>query len=84
MPSKNNLSALKSSKKTNILPKPKKKSVTKQKKKMKGFYLTDDVRDKFEQLLLVEKQRTGKKSPELIEEALELLFDKYNFKGLNI
>jgi hypothetical protein len=61
IPSKNNLSALKSSKKTNILPKPTKKKSSGQKKKEKGFYFTDDVREKFEQLLLFEKQKTGKK-----------------------
>jgi hypothetical protein len=84
MPSKNDLSALKKPKKENILPKPKKETAPKRSRKVKGFYLSDSVREKFEQLVLVEKQRSGKNSPELVEEALNLLFDKYNFKGLNI
>ncbi|KQC31868.1 hypothetical protein AAU57_14750 [Nonlabens sp. YIK11] len=84
MPSKNDLSSLKKPKKENILPKPKKEPALKKSRKVKGFYISDSVREKFEQLVLVEKQRSGKNSPELVEEALNLLFDKYNFKGLNI
>lgn len=84
MPSKNDLSALKKPKKESILPKPKKEATPKISRKVKGFYISDSVREKFEQLVLVEKQRSGKNSPELVEEALNLLFDKYNFKGLNI
>lgn len=83
MPSKNDLSALKKPRNEQILPKPKKLNEVKESRKVKGFYLTDSIREKFEQFVLVEKQRSGKKSPELVEEALNLLFKKYNFKGLN-
>lgn len=83
MPSKNDISRFKirEQKEKNILPQSKSKVP---KRKLKGFYLQKDYENKYDQFLLVQKQKTNKKSPDFIEEALDLLFKKYNFKGLDI
>ena len=43
----------------------------------KGFYMQEDHKTAFDKLAFDEKLSGGKKAPELIEEAVELLLEKY-------
>ena len=44
---------------------------------LKGFRIRQDYQRRYDVLVATLKHTQGKKGPELIEEALELLFDKY-------
>ena len=45
---------------------------------LKGLRFRTDYQLTFDSLVTEQKHLTGKKGPDLIEEALRLLFDKYN------
>ena len=47
---------------------------------LKGFRLRNDYQQRFDELAAREKHQSGLKGPDLIEEALELLFRKYDKK----
>lgn len=47
------------------------------KRSMRGFRLREDYQIRFDTLVAREKIRSGKKGPDLIEEAMQLLFEKY-------
>lgn len=47
------------------------------KRTLKGFRIRVDYQQRYDVLLATLKHAKGKKGPELIEEALELLFRKY-------
>ena len=44
---------------------------------LKGFRIRKDYQRIFDELVAREKHISGKKGPDLLEEALEMLFDKY-------
>ena len=44
----------------------------------KGFYIQDAHSHAFDELVLIQKRQKGPKAPDLIEEAIELLLNKYN------
>ena len=44
---------------------------------LKGFRIRQDYQRRYDVLAATVKHTQGKKGPELIEEALEMLFDKY-------
>ena len=44
---------------------------------LKGFRIRQDYQRRYDVLVATVKHTQGKKGPELIEEALEMLFDKY-------
>jgi hypothetical protein len=50
---------------------------------LKGFRIRTDYQQRFDELAAHQKHSSGKKGPDLIEEALEMLFRKYD-KTLNI
>lgn len=45
---------------------------------LKGFRIRADYQQQFDELAAREKHISGKKGPDLIEEALEMLFRKYD------
>ena len=45
---------------------------------LKGFRIRQDYQQRYDVLAATVKHTQGKKGPELIEEALELLFQKYD------
>ncbi|MGR6831133.1 hypothetical protein [Aliivibrio wodanis] len=44
----------------------------------RGVYVQDDIWDKFEAIIYEQKKVKGKSKPELVEEALNYIIDKYN------
>lgn len=57
----------------NLIPNP----VTRPRRSVKGMRIREDFQIRFETLVAHEKIRSGRKGPDLIEEALQLLFTKY-------
>lgn len=49
---------------------------------LKGFRLRTDYQMRFDELAAREKHLSGKKGPDLIEEALQMLFRKYDKKTI--
>lgn len=49
-------------------------------RKQKAFYIQEKHAIAFEDLAFQQKRLKGKKAPELAEEAIELLLEKYNTK----
>ena len=49
-------------------------------RKQKALYVQDKHAEAFEKLVLAQKRASGKKAPELAEEAFELLLSKYDVK----
>ena len=49
-------------------------------RKQKALYIQERHSEAFEDLVHAQKKAKGKKAPELAEEALELLFQKYGVK----
>lgn len=47
---------------------------------LKGFRIRIDYQQRFDTLVALEKYRSGKKGPDLVEEALKMLFRKYDKK----
>jgi len=47
---------------------------------VKGLRIRLDLQHKFETLVLTEKQKNGRTGPELADEAMKLLLDKYGVK----
>ena len=47
---------------------------------LKGFRIRGDFQQRFDELAAREKYLSGKKGPDLMEEALEMLFRKYDKK----
>ena len=47
---------------------------------LKGFRIRTDYQQRFDTLVALEKHRSGKKGPDLVEEALKMLFSKYDKK----
>lgn len=47
---------------------------------LKGFRIRQDYQQRYDVLVATVKHTEGKKGPELIEEALEMLFRKYDNK----
>ena len=45
---------------------------------LKGFRIRQDYQQRYDVLVATVKHTQGKKGPELIEEALEMLFQKYD------
>ena len=45
---------------------------------LKGFRIRGDFQQRFDELAAREKHLSGKKGPDLMEEALEMLFHKYD------
>ena len=45
---------------------------------LKGFRIRSDYQQYFDELVAREKHASGKKGPDLVEEALELLFKRYD------
>lgn len=50
------------------------------KRTVKGFFLRTDYHHLYDQFVASEKYKSGNKSPDLIEEAIRDLFDKYGFE----
>ena len=46
-------------------------------RKQKAFYIQNTYAEAFEDLVHAQKRLKGKKAPQLAEEALDLLFEKY-------
>ncbi|AAW88254.1 hypothetical protein VF_B0012 (plasmid) [Aliivibrio fischeri ES114] len=44
----------------------------------RGVYVQDDIWDQFEAVIYEQKKVKGKSKPELVEEALNYIIDKYN------
>lgn len=57
-----------------------KQKVRKEPRPVKGLRIRLDLQHKFETLVLSEKQKNGRQGPELADEAMKLLFDKYGVK----
>ena len=49
-----------------------------QSRKQKNFYIQESFAEKFEELVFQQKKVKGSKAPALAEEALLLLFEKYD------
>lgn len=64
-----------------LAPDPKKRRIQKTQatppRSTKGFRVRLDYQEKFDALVAREKHATGLKGPDLIEEALSMLFKKY-------
>ena len=89
MPSKNSLLEVKHSepRKASTLPAnntndaPKLRGATREPKRMqKALYIQEKHSQTFEKLVFDQRRKRGKKSTQLAEEALELLFEKYKVK----
>lgn len=44
----------------------------------RGVYVQDDIWDEFEAVIYKQKKAKGKNKPELVEEALSYIIEKYN------
>ncbi|EPJ43141.1 MAG: hypothetical protein OFPII_43510 [Osedax symbiont Rs1] len=53
-------------------------------RKQKAFYIQDSYAEAFELLVFLQKKEKGKKAPDLAEEALLALFEKYKLDVNNL